>query len=239
MSDTEEIIRIPTFIMGFDQEMEGGIPKDSIVLVTGAPGTMKSSIAFSCLYWNAIRYGRKGIYFTLEQSRDNLLQHINHLGLDFSKVKRHISIVDLGFIRKNSPLAETDAPLLEIFKTYAQNLKSSMDFDLLVMDSLPVLNLMTDLFKERRALFELLEWLRELEVTSFLISESPPEREEVNPEDFLADGIIHVKMARVQDVNIQRRIRIEKMRATRHSPHYFTLLFQDGEFQATRIIIDG
>ena len=59
-----------------------------------------------------------------------------------------------------------------------------------------------------------------------------------NGEDFLSDGIIHVKMEKVDDVNIQRRVRVVKMRGTNHSPHYHALLFSKGEFQATQVISD-
>src|SRR5256885_9569113 len=54
-------------------------------------------------------------------------------------------------------------------------------------------------------------------------------------EEYLCDGIIHAKMERVDDANIQRRIRCVKMRGTNHSPNYFTLMFQNGILQATRI----
>ena len=57
-------------------------------------------------------------------------------------------------------------------------------------------------------------------------------------EEYICDGIIHAKMERVDDANIQRRIRCVKMRGTNHSPNYFTLIFQNGIFQATRIIAE-
>jgi len=45
-------------------------------------------------------------------------------------------------------------------------------------------------------------------------------------------------MERVDDANIQRRIRCVKMRATGHSPNYYTLMFQNGTLQATRILAE-
>src|SRR2546426_486552 len=59
-----------------------------------------------------------------------------------------------------------------------------------------------------------------------------------NGEEYLSDGIIHTKMERVDDANIQRRIRCVKLRGTNHSPNYYTLIFQSGILQATRIIAE-
>jgi len=47
--------RVRTFIHGFDEKLGGGIPEGAIVLLTGEPGTMKSTIAFNILYQNALR----------------------------------------------------------------------------------------------------------------------------------------------------------------------------------------
>src|SRR5438093_9480588 len=47
--------RVPTFVEGLDESLEGGIPWGHLVLIEGAPGTMKSSLAFSILLHNAAR----------------------------------------------------------------------------------------------------------------------------------------------------------------------------------------
>src|SRR2546426_2259314 len=71
-----------THIDGLDADLlSGGIPKGSVVLLAGAPGTMKSSVAFTALFNNALR-GRKGVYISLEQGRDSLVHHMKGLGMD-------------------------------------------------------------------------------------------------------------------------------------------------------------
>ena len=57
--------RIKTYVRGFDDVLGGGIPEGFVVLVSGAPGTMKSSLTFSILYQNALQENRKSAYFTL------------------------------------------------------------------------------------------------------------------------------------------------------------------------------
>jgi circadian clock protein KaiC len=231
--------RIRTFIHGFDDKLEGGIPPGSIVLLAGEPGTMKSTIAFNLLYQNALREGKAGTYVSLEQGRDNLTRHLEQMNLSPGDVESRVSIVDLAMIRRNLD-GMADRTWIEIFKMYALNLKRSLNYDLLVVDSLPVLEVMAKFQNPREELFQLCEWIRDLGATTILISEMKPGSEDFGKygEEYLCDGIIHTKMERVDDANIQRRIRCVKLRGTNHSPNYFTLLFQNGILQATRIITE-
>ncbi|TLZ91073.1 MAG: KaiC domain-containing protein, partial [Methanobacteriota archaeon] len=58
---------VKTHIRGFDQEvLRGGIPQGHVILIRGASGTMKSSLAYYVLYHNALE-GTPGLYVTLEQ----------------------------------------------------------------------------------------------------------------------------------------------------------------------------
>ena len=228
--------RVRTFVQGFDEKLSGGIPEGSIVLLCGEPGTMKSTIAFNILYHNALREGRNGVHMTLEQSREGLAYHLRQMGLDPKDVEEKVSIVDLGMIRKN--LEGTQETWFEIFRMYATNLKRTIGFDLLTIDSLPVLEVMARFQNPREDLFRLFEWIRELDATVFMVSEmsTPQDPYGKYGEEFLADGIIHVKMQSVDDANIQRRIRCVKLRGTAHSPNYYTLIYQNGLFQVTRVL---
>jgi len=229
--------RIKTYIQGFDDKLSGGIPPGHIVLICGEPGTMKSSIAFNILYHNALRDNRIGTYITLEQGRENFCSHLRSLGLDPVHIEDKVSIVDLAMIRKNLE-SMTENTWMEIFKMYASNLKKNLGYEILVVDSLPVLELMAKFKSPREELFYLFEWLRELNATCFLVSEMSSGSEQYGNfgEEFIADGIIHTKMERVDDINIQRRIRCVKMRGTSHSPNYYTLIFENGKFQTTRVL---
>lgn len=234
-----EETRIRTYIHGFDEKLGGGIPEGMLVLLAGEPGTMKSTIGFNILYQNAARDGRPGTYISLEQSRDNLTRHLNGMSLNPKDVEMKVSIVDLGMIRRNLD-GMAQKTWTEIFKMYASNLKRSLNYEILIVDSLPVLEVMAHFENPREELFQLFEWLRDLKATTILISEMKPGSEDFGKygEEFLADGIIHLKMERVDDANIQRRIRCVKMRGTSHSPNYYTLIFQNGILQATRILAE-
>src|SRR5947209_658065 len=216
--------RIRTFIHGFDDKLGGGIPEGHVVLLAGEPGTMKSTIAFNMMYQNALRDGRPGTYISLEQGRENLTRHLDQMSLSPRDVESKVSIVDLGMIRRNLD-GMADRTWLEIFKMYAMNLKRSLNYDILVVDSLPVLEVMSRFENPREDLFQLFEWIRDLKATTILISEMKPGSEDFgkNGEEYLSDGIIHTKMERVDDANIQRRIRCVKLRGTNHSRSRWSL----------------
>ena len=237
-----QISRIKTYIENLDERMQGGIPKGQLVLLAGAPGTMKSSIAYSILYHNAIKNGTKSLYMTLEQSRENLNQQMESMGLPPEKVRDTVNILDLGIIRKSLTQLSAKGSWMQVFKMYAENLKTSLGYEILVLDSLDVLEMAAQMKPEdRRAeLFYMFEWLRGMGITCILISECNPDQFNCTHRDeaYLADGVVLLKMAETDDTEVQRRIRIVKMRSTNHASNYFSLLFDHATFRATRVLSD-
>ncbi len=237
-----QIDRIKTFIENLDENMQGGVPKGHLVLLAGAPGTMKSSIAYSLLYNNAIKNGTKSLYMTLEQSRENLNQQMESMGMDPENVKEKVSVLDLGIIRKSLTQLSAKGSWMQVFKMYAENLRASMGYEILVLDSLDVLEMAAQMKPDERRseLFYLFEWLRNLGITCILISECNPEQFNCTHRDeaYLADGVVLLKMTEIGDTEVQRRIRVVKMRSTNHASNYFSLLFDHAAFRATRVLTE-
>src|SRR5439155_477738 len=70
--------RLKTHVEGFDEALGGGIPRGSIVLVAGTPGTMKTALTFSILYEN-VKAGSKALYISLEESQEDLRASISEV----------------------------------------------------------------------------------------------------------------------------------------------------------------
>ena len=230
--------RLRTYIEGFDRMLEGGLPSGHIVLVAGAPGTMKSSISYNLLYHNVIDSGTTALYVTMEQSRESLLRQMEKMGMKTELVVGRLHVLDLSLIRKKLREISTGGSWMQVFKSYLSNLKENLKFDIMVIDSLDVLETMAEVVDRRTDLFYLFEWMRELNATVLLISEASEERllEGKFDEGYLSDGIITLKMQLVRDTENQRRIRCVKMRETNHDPSYHSLLFSNGKFQVTKVI---
>jgi len=226
--------KIRTYVENFDDLLNGGIPAKSVILVAGTTGTMKSSFAYYLLYSNTKE--KKPLYISLEQDRESLERQMFGFGMGNGKVKiieRKDMGKDLEGIRART--------FMEMFSEYLKNLKIKTNYDILVIDSLPVLEVIAEMKKPRSELFRFFENLRALNVTSFLITEMSQDSNAYGryDEDFLADGIIHLKMEAIGDIKVQRRIRCVKMRSSKHSPDWYTLLFGEGKFQVAQVISEA
>ncbi len=231
--------RIKTYVRGLDDVLGGGLPEGYIVLVSGAPGTMKSSLAFSILYQNALQEGRKGAYFTLGQGKDLLLEQMASLGMADAKALERLVLLDMGSIRKNLTYLQGRGTWLELFKMYCNNVMKSDRIGCLVVDSLEVLETMAKMPERRTELYFLFEWLRDLGPLTLLVSEQtldlgpgirPPD------EAYLADGIMQLDLHAAADRHVERGLRVVKLRSTRHDADHHVLSFEDGRFEVARDI---
>lgn len=221
--------RLKTHIVGLDKRVSGGVPKGHIVLISGMPGTMKSSVCYNILYKNALESGTRGLYLSVEQSRESIVEHMNGLGFRHKEVENLLTIVDLGYLRSSLDIGD-EQDWMSIFKMYVENLKASSGYDILVIDSLPVLEMLADVQKRRLELFHLFNWLRSLGVTTFIIAEATTDLNVVHDEDFMADGIIHLRTEKYGS-KANLFLGITKMREARHDRDYFPLIVENGVFE--------
>ena len=241
---------VKTFVRGFDDDvLRGGIPQGHVVLLRGSSGTMKSSLAYYVLYHHALE-GSRGLYVSLEQSAGSLLEHVAGLGLQATAVSEALPILDLSGGRERleemaskvtemagADLSQGEA-LLAVLQGRLRDLYRRQRFDLLVIDSWDALELILDFRDRRSQTFAFFEWLRDLGVTSFLVSEEPGlgSPATVLEEEFLADGILHLRLEPISATSFQRRIQCVKMRSVNHDSDDRTLLFENGRFEVARAI---
>jgi KaiC/GvpD/RAD55 family RecA-like ATPase len=212
LDDPLEIKRISSGIPGLDELMEGGFVKGSTNLLAGQAGTCKT--IFGCQFlWEGLQKGENGLYVTLEESAKDIINDALQFGWDFSKYikERKCNIVEMKSIDLNE---------LTIF--IADEIKS-LRAERFVLDSLSVASMSwksspEELFKIRIGLFNFIKSLKELNVTSLLISEIQRGKQTLGRfgfEEFLVDGVIILQLVEM-DVPM-RSIQITKMRRTNHS----------------------
>jgi KaiC/GvpD/RAD55 family RecA-like ATPase len=229
--------RLPTYIEGFDDVLGGGVPKGSVVLLCGTPGTMKTSLTFSILYHNVKNQGSKALYISLEEGHDDLKGAMTDLGLAGIE-DMEMYILDVSKIRLEHKEEETAKNWLDILQTYIDQRVKVNKFDLVAIDSLAGLYSLSHMVNPRRELFHFFGFLKSLPATTFLVSEIShgSDRYGMYDEDFLADGILLVKHFEAGISDMQLRIRCVKMRRAKHEKGYYRLLHNEKGFQVTRVI---
>src|SRR5437867_11329272 len=103
---------------------------------------MKSSLTYSLLYQNALQESRKSAYFTLEQGKDLILEHMASMAMADPRAAEQIVTLDMGNIRKNLNYLQGRGTWLELFKMYCKNVMKADPVSVLVVDSLDVLETM-------------------------------------------------------------------------------------------------
>jgi KaiC/GvpD/RAD55 family RecA-like ATPase len=155
------------------------------------------------------------------------------------KVWENLVFLDMGNIRKNLNYLKGRGSWLELFKMYCTNVMKAERISCLVVDSLDVLETMAKMQDRRSELFFLFEWLRDLGPLSLLISEQPLEVSggaHPSEESYLSDGVLQLDLHATPDLFVQRRMRVAKLRSTKHDTGYYALSFEDAGFEVTRAV---
>jgi len=227
---------IATRVAVLDERLDGGIPRGHIVLVAGPPGSLKSTFAYRILYHEAREHGASGLYLSMEQSRASLIAQMGSLGMNPEHVKG-VHIIDVRSLRREiEDLREQPRWLLGLRRQLGRY-KEETGFDLLAIDSLDALYALTPMENPRNEVFHFFEELRELNATTFLVSEM--DRDSVRMahygvEEFLADTIVHLRLKEVDigmSTSVRRYIGVVKMRGVDHDLDYFPLLVEGGTFE--------
>lgn len=248
-----KIEKITTGIEKLDGAMEGGIPKNHLVLITGTAGTLKTSIAFQMAYANVAK-GKKAVYVTLEQDAVSILTQMMSMNFDLKKIRIDsnndealailpkstkdkegmLTILDIGYIRSKQGNGKKFSWLNEIKKQLDKHSKREKP-DIVILDSLTALYHL-EIFKDvRTKLFYIFGYLKDLKSTSLIINEMPPGDERYSQygvESYLADGVLLLSMMKRKFL-VNREISIVKMRFVDHKTNPFVLKFDKsrGEFK--------
>ncbi|MEM2943387.1 MAG: ATPase domain-containing protein [Methanomassiliicoccales archaeon] len=231
-------MRIRTHIERLDVAMGGGIPAGNVILINGCAGTMKSTLAYAILYNSAIHEGLNSMYFSLEQSRESLLNQMEKMGMPKEKSGNKVLVVDMIDLRKR--MVKERGDWRNILMRYVGNIKKEWDFKIFVLDSIESFKSLTDYQLSRQDLKDLFDWFRSLNMTVLLISEKPLEvlLDNAESEAYLADGIIEMRMKEIDDVRVQRWLRVLKMRGTEIDPRYFSFTHDGSRFNLTVPIVE-
>ncbi|MBI1971729.1 MAG: hypothetical protein HYS53_00350 [Candidatus Aenigmarchaeota archaeon] len=202
--------RAATGIDGLDEMVAGGLPKNSLTLLTGTCGTGKTTFCAQFLYNGATRFGEKGVYISFEENPEIVKSDMKLFGMDFDTLEAERKVV---FIKYDPYHIE------DIFDIIESNVRLT-GATRVCIDSISALGLyVRDIPELRRMIFNLGMTLRKLNCTSIITSEIPPGASGISRfgvEEFISDSVIVLYYFK-SETTFTRAITIWKMRATNHS----------------------
>ncbi|QLH75120.1 MAG: AAA family ATPase [Methanomassiliicoccales archaeon] len=236
-ADTQIGLPIQTRMDKMDSILGGGIPTGHVILVTGPPGSMKSTLAYSLVYNASIAQSTNSLYISLEQSSGSLLRQMERLNMPAHRIGDKMMVVDMVGLRKT--MADEQGDWRSILLRYVKNIYSEWRFKFFVLDSLGAFKSITSHEYSREDLHELFEWFKELGITVFLIAEAGAgDAAEIMQEAYLSDGVIEMRMKEFGDSRVQRWMRVVKMRGMNIDTRFYAMLHNGDHFIFTLPMVE-
>jgi circadian clock protein KaiC len=211
------IRRVKTGIPGFDTLLEGGIPGGFVVVVTGPPGTGKTTFSLQFLM-EGLKNNERCIYFSFEENLEQLINSAARFGWDIA------GYIDKGYLEIFAFTMLSTEEIIDIFDIFKPKR--------VVFDSINVLSDISDLRRSS-------QWrtiskeIKDKKITGFVITEKRHgiEVKEFDDFDFMSDGILFFDKKQTDEsksINTYGNckaylIEIQKMRITKisESPNEF------------------
>jgi KaiC/GvpD/RAD55 family RecA-like ATPase len=184
--------RLPTHIQALDAALGGGLGLGHTYVLTGLPGTGKSSLAYTMLHNMARKDSIGSLFVSFTMGEARIKQMATAMKLSHEEVAKKLLVVDraqLGGLIESYGVGQTSLP--NILKVKVQNLRDSAGCGLLVIDSITTMKAILDVKNPVAEFSKLLDIIEKLSLTAFIINEattaSPysPDREEL-----FVDGIL-------------------------------------------------
>lgn len=213
-STLSAVRKTPTGISGFDEMLEGGVPRGRALLIAGAAGAGKTVFMNEFLYRGIQAFGEPGVLVTFEESPDDIAHNVAGFGWDYAGLirARRLAIVDAtppaGTERETDGEYDLE-PLFLRIRAAARRVRAKR----LVLDGME--GLYARLSNEdavRDLLLRLSAEARSLGLTTMVAAErlaSGATRHGV--EDFVVDGVVDLAAEPGQQKTV-RRIVVRKMR---------------------------
>lgn len=238
MRKVEADRKVRSGIPGLDSIISGGFRERKSILLSGSPGSGKTTFGMQFLQNGASDFDEPGVFVTLAQSPEELINDFRSYRWDIQKLinEEKILIIDArpfkmeeGFIALDESLYRgEELPFMHLTQLILSSVKR-IKAKRLVIDSLSVLSMQySNEFYARQGLQGMIQVLEDQQLTSILISENPESK--TLPEWYVASGIILFHHVRREDT-MERSLQVLKMRGVRHKEQIYPIKFTEDGLQ--------
>lgn len=205
--------RLKTGIPGLDDMTRGGFVRGDTVLLTGPPGTGKTTFGLQFLL-QGIRDGENGVFVTVEEMPKKIVDDAINFGWDLRRLE---SENRLKIFQLQSDMLQTGGgPIMQCLE-----LVRSMDAKRIVVD--PISLYSTNIYNMnelRRELYSFVNYMKANDVSLLMTHEVPDVLTRVSKIsdygiEFIVDCIIMLQYVEMES-EIRRSINILKMRGSDH-----------------------
>lgn len=237
-------MRIKTGIDGFDEIIEGGLLQGRQYLLSGSPGSGKTTFGVQFLAAGALA-GEPGAYIALSESIDTIVEDMSRYNFHVNELidKKKLFFLDIGpnknygeyndfstiitpdYDQKIDDSPETTPPSPQSVFKNVETLVKHTGVKRLVLDSLSAIRFTAQSpAQEERSIGKFIRNLKTLDCTTILLSELiKPDAYTI--EQFASHGVIFLHNFMDKNDRMTRALQIIKMRGTKHDCDMRTLEF--------------
>lgn len=203
-------MRVTTGLKKLDRLLSGGLPENTVTLLSGGPGTGKTLVALNFLLEGA-RKGEKCCYVSLSEYEDELVKAAESVNC-LNDIKKYLG---KNLIIENIMMSASNLSMerfVDLISKYPQ-------LDRIVIDDVNKMLIFSDTEKSYRAyLGQLVSGLKSAKATLLLCETENDEKiDSGNKESYECDGIIQLVFLDLEEKPMRSLI-VHKMRYTNFDP---------------------
>ena len=210
------IEKMPTGICGFDDVLEGGVPKGRALLITGSTGTGKTVFTNEFIYRGITEYNENGVCITFEERPGDIIKNVRNFGWDFDSLISQKKLVFVDVSPDNTQTEETGEYDLNALVERIKYACKKVHAKRVAIDSLSMLfSKFSNKGVIRDVIFSICDELKMLGVTSMITSEKISNNNNAlsryGVEEYVVDGVVELFLEPGQQ-QFLRKMFIKKLR---------------------------
>ncbi|MDW5564171.1 MAG: circadian clock protein KaiC [Methanomassiliicoccus sp.] len=228
---SKDLPKAQTGIEGFDEITQGGLPRGRPTLIVGGPGSGKTLLSMEFLVNGAMKYGEPGVFFSFEETEDELAQNVASLGFNIKALKEgNMLAIDHVKIEAAEIVETGDYDLEGLFVRLGYAI-DSVKAKRVVLDTIEsIFSTFGNTVILRSELRRLFRFLKEKGVTAVITGEKGENTlTRDGLEEYVSDAVIVLDNRVIGNI-ATRRMRIIKYRGSSHGSNEYPFLIDENGF---------